>query len=342
MSKTYLFRADGNAKIGLGHLMRCLTIAQHVQGKVVFVCAEKPSAEVVRDNGYEAYVLHTDAAHMEEELPLWAEVCKGYTQSETTILVDSYGVTKAYLQGLKAYGKVALLDDLGKEAFPVDMICNYNVFAEEEAYRELYANTVSTKFCVGGKFVPIREMFLNRNYRVREEASAVLITTGGGDAESIGGTILKALWERNRTLHYYLVMGKFHPKKAEMEAFAAGKETIHLCENVKDMAHLMLNCDMCVTAGGTTLYELAALGVPFVCFSYAENQEALTAYMGNQKIAGYAGAWHLQKEETMAEMMLQAEELLATYEKRKQYSEQEKQLIDGQGAMRIAKALQEL
>lgn len=54
----------------------------------------------------------------------------------------------------------------------------------------------------------------------------------------------------------------------------------------------MAQCQLAVTAGGTTIYELAVLGVPFVCFSYAENQEALTEWLGTQQIAGYAGAWH--------------------------------------------------
>lgn len=40
--------------------------------------------------------------------------------------------------------------------------------------------------------------------------------------------------------------------------------TLH--SDVKDMAGLMRTCQLAVTAGGTTIYELSVLGVPFVCF----------------------------------------------------------------------------
>lgn len=72
--------------------------------------------------------------------------------------------------------------------------------------------------------------------------------------------------------------------------------------DVKDMAGLMTACQLAVTAGGTTIYELSVLGVPFVCFSYAENQEGLTEWLGKQEIAGYAGngITHRKRQEKLS------------------------------------------
>ena len=52
----YYFRADGSAKTGAGHLMRCLTVALELQKltehpeQVCFLCADEASAELLRSN----------------------------------------------------------------------------------------------------------------------------------------------------------------------------------------------------------------------------------------------------------------------------------------------------
>lgn len=57
-----LIRADGNARIGMGHLMRCMTVAEELamlQGSregICFVCADEASGEFVRENGFRSYL----------------------------------------------------------------------------------------------------------------------------------------------------------------------------------------------------------------------------------------------------------------------------------------------
>ena len=166
----YLIRADGNAKIGAGHLMRCLTIAEALAEKlggkeeILFVCADEPSGELVRKFGFSVEILDTDYRDMESELPKWEQMQEDFTgKSKLVILVDSYHVTDAYLKGLQKYGKVFLMDDLQQHTYPVDGVINYNAFAEENVYRELYGNT-STECIVGSAYVPIRQQFLQLLY----------------------------------------------------------------------------------------------------------------------------------------------------------------------------------
>ena len=98
-------------------------------------------------------------------------------------------------------------------------------------------------------------------------------------------------------------------------------------------------CGIAVTAGGSTIYELAAAGVPFICFSYAENQENLTEYVGREHIAGYAGAWHKEPEETLERIGRLFKELISDVSMRINYSGRGREMVDGFGAERIAKAL---
>lgn len=339
-----IIRADGNAEIGIGHIMRCLTIAEEYHqicpGQVQFVCASGKSAEIVRRHGFEAVSLETDYRDMEAELPLWENLKFGLTGANCSILVDSYQVTDPYLSALRKYGTVWLMDDMQQRAWPVDGVINYNMFADSNIYKELYSGMENCRLCIGSRYTPVRKQFLNRGYRIADEVTDILITTGGGDRDNIAGAILEAIYEeKNTKIHYHLVTGVFNPYFEELKSLEKTCCGIHIYHDVKDMAGLMEKCQLAITAGGTTIYELASIGVPFICFSYAENQEAPTRYVGERQIAGYAGAYHKEPEKVLANMKKLTAQLCRDKKMRKDYYVSETALIDGQGAKRLAMKL---
>lgn len=337
----FIIRADGNAKIGAGHLMRCLTIAQAAsrigrgeeeQG-ILFLCADEDSAEMAREHGFRAETLHTDYRDMESEQAAWDLWITG---SRNRILVDSYYVTDAYLEGLKKYGSVFLMDDMQSHAFPVDGIINYNLFADREVYTRLYEGR-NVRLCLGGDFIPLRQQFREVSYRVRAAVREVLITTGGGDAENIAGSILDAVYQEDIT--FYVLVGHFSPHFESWKRRAAQADNIRIHFDVKNMAELMAQCDLAITAGGSTVYELAAVGVPLICFSYAENQEALVEYVGREAVASEAGAWHRDAASTLERMRGQFVRLCEDATLRQRHCDRERGLIDGRGALRLAEIL---
>ncbi len=360
----FIIRADGNAKIGAGHLMRCMTIAEALKGllcrdagskaedEIVFVCADVDSARLVEEHGFAAKVLHTDYRMMEQELPEWEKFYKEFVQETDqsggpykkphVILIDSYYVTDSYLMQLKkcmAGFSLVMMDDMQEHAYPADAVVNYNVSAEREVYHKLYAAGQSnTALYLGNRYVPVRKQFFNRPYQVAKKVKSVLITTGGGDVDNIAGRILKALLEVDKTekLNYNLILGRFYPKLQEMLELAAENPCIHIHHDVQDMATLMQECDLAITAGGSTIYELAAVGIPLICFSYAKNQELLTEYIGREKIAGFAGAYHKAPDAVITEIKRLFVEFCGDADKRNICYLNERQLVDGLGAERLA------
>ena len=354
-----IIRADGNAKIGAGHLMRCLTIARAVErrggSEILFLCADEDSAGMVRAHGFRAEVLCTDYRDMESEL--WADA--GHTsgsrprrkkanvknmwdlwitKSRNCILVDSYYVTDSYLEGLGRYGKVYLLDDLQSQAHSADGIINYNLFADREVYARLYEGK-SVELYLGSDFVPLRQQFQNVDYHVRDAVREVLLTTGGGDVENIAGKILDAIYRENIIFH--VLVGRFSPHFESWRKRVEQTPNLQIHFDVQNMAELMEKCDLAITAGGSTVYEFASVGVPFICFSYAENQEALVEYIGRKNVAASAGAWHRDVVSTLEHMGSLFTNLCGDTALRRQYSDRERRLIDGQGAERLAEILRE-
>lgn len=346
----YIVRADGNASIGAGHLMRCLTIVDALVSEaksmavvgemaeavsvqeVLFVCADEASAALVRERGYQCFVTNTDYCKMEDELSVLTKLMEEL-EGKHVFLVDSYYVSDVYLDRLRQWGKVMLLDDMQQHAFPVDVVVNYNAFADTKVYENLYKNK-ATKCYAGAEFVPTRPQFVNVEYEVRDAVGEILITTGGGDLDNIAGQMLEKIY--NNKLNYHLITGRFNPHLEELKELEK-RGNVRISYDVKDMASCMKASDIAITAGGTTIYELAAIGVPFICFSYAENQEALTEYVGRQGIAGYAGAYHKDAQEALGMMANQFAEMCQDKTKRNACYEKEKVMVDGQGASRLAR-----
>lgn len=333
----FIIRADGNAKIGAGHLMRCLTIAEAVRKlskgpEILVLCADEESAKLASDRGFQTGVFHTDYRQMKEELPLWKQ---WITDDKNTILVDSYYVTDEYLAALHLYGKVCLMDDMQNHAYPVDVVVNYNVFADGAVYQELYGSQV--RFYLGGTYAPLREQFRNVNYCVKERVEQVLITTGAGDADNIAGEILDRIYRKD--LIYHVLVGRFSPHLAGWQKRAAECPNIHVHFDVQDMAGLMVNCDLAITAGGSTVYELSAVGVPFIGFAYAENQELLVKYLGAKDVAGSGGNWHVNRNECIECLANLFDRFCSDYEIRTYYGKRAHTKVDGLGAGRLAEAL---
>ena len=333
-----IIRADGNAKIGAGHLMRCLTIAGAAKQDVLFLCADVASAELAESHGFRAEVLHTDYRQPETEFAadgksVWDRWIKG---ADNTILVDSYYVTDGYLEELKRYGRVFLLDDLQDHAFPVDGVINYNVFAEESVYRKLYKDQ-ETRCYLGGAYMPLRQQFCGVAYEIRDAVKDVLITTGGGDADNIAGAILDGIYDPG--IHFHVLVGRFSPHFESWRVRQQKTENIEVYFDVQDMAGLLSRCDLALSAGGSTVYEIAAIGVPLICFSYAKNQEALVDYIKEMEIAGSAGAWHRDREACLTQIRSLFGKLCSDRELRRQFWEKERTLIDGRGAKRLAEIL---
>lgn len=345
----FCIRADGNAQTGAGHIMRCLTIAEELKKKeqVIFLCADEPSAALAESYGYVSIVLGKEP-FSEEEVARITEVLR---HDVSRFLIDSYLATPAYVERVAALGRTAFLDDMCREVFPADVIINYNAFAEREAYQTLYGQTVGLRqegvptFLLGCDYIPLRQQFVSRRAVLPKEAGAILITTGGGDKDNLAGAIVEELLQREATAQFtmHVVSGAFNPHMQTLTEMAGKHGNIQVHKNVTDMAGLMSACDAAVTAGGTTVYELCALGVPFVCFSYAENQDALVSYIGERHITASAGSMAFggvsRRSKVLAKIGALTAKLVEDADYRKECQKREVRLVDGCGAARIAGVL---
>ncbi len=359
MSAIY-FRTDGNEEIATGHIMRCLSIARacaSLSMKVRFLVSDEKSVSLLEERfaspaEFPVICLHSNYRSPEQELSILKKILKETPEPAVRLFIDSYFVTEAYLSGLRELCPVIYLDDLLAFDYPADMIINYDVTEEPACYHR------ADRRLTGAAYTPLREQFRNVSYEVRPEVRHVLLSAGGTDACNVIGTLFHHIFEREnpfpdndgegtdgsetflRNLNYHVITSRLNSHFQELERFAACHPAIRIYTNVQDMAALMSQCDLGISAGGTTLYELCATGVPSVSFLTADNQISAVSAFSDNRIIPFAGNACSSLEEVCNALTAFLNAHKASYPQRLNSSRRMRAYVDGEGAYRIAKAIQ--
>ena len=349
MKQRLLIRADGNSRIGTGHIMRCLSLAQgwrRCGGDVLFASAEITPSLETRLAG-DAFPVHrltanpgtADDAGQTIRLathPDWTKVdaesgeSNGLSQP-SSIVVDGYHFDAAYQQAIKAGGlRLLIIDDFGQsKRFYADFVLNQNLSAEEELYksRESY-----TRLLLGTRYALLREDF-RPYYEWQREiapiARKVLVTLGGADPDNATDKVIDALLGFDIAVK--IVIGGSNPHLPKLRSkLSTADPQFDLLIDVSNMADLMAWADVAIAAGGTTAWELAFMGLPSLLLVLAENQRAVAETLGASGIA------QATSHETLRADLAT---LLNNSERRCVMSTRARQLVDGRGASRVAACL---
>lgn len=374
VNRVIYIRTDGNSQIASGHLMRCLSIARACKAlgmTVYFLVSDKESASLftsllTEKETFPVLCLKTAVYNdMEQELPelltLLSDganiVMSNFSTKDlvsTNILVDSYYVTEKYLTALRPFAKTAYLDDLQLFDYPVDLLINYDVIPDSamDFYKAAYQN--AGKLLLGASYAPLRSQFQNKKIIIKEQVTDILLTTGGSDPYHFCLSFIHYFTTHFRgadcTLH--IVIGKLNEDKNALYELAEKYPFLKLHENVSHMASLMECCDLAVSASGTTLYELCALGLPTISFTMADNQLTSARAFEEAGAIPCAGDIRTDKDgvlQSIADFMtrmsfkndtsIKNSSCHTSYEMRKSAHEAMQRLVDGNGAMHIAKAM---
>ena len=345
------FRTDGNSHIATGHLVRCLSIADacfSLGMKVCFLVSDQESKALLQSFDpacrFPVRILETAVYDdLEKELPEVLGMLNEAGQAEQIFFLDSYYVTEHYLSAVRTAAKVAYLDDLQLFDYPADLLINYDVIPESRSasYQAAYQNAART--LLGASYTPLRAQFTNLQPYCRDRVSNILVTTGGSDPYHFCLRLIAAFRE-NSFLHLcqlHVVVGRLNEDKDKLYKLADELPFLQLHENVSDMASLMTSCDLAVSAAGTTLYELCAAGVPSIGFCLPDNQLTAAKAFDEAGAIPCAGDIRRSCDEVLGNVMNFVTYMSENFKKRKAALETMRQLVDGKGAMRIAKALTE-
>ena len=337
-----LIRADASPKTGTGHVMRCRALAhawkEEVGSQVTFAMVSgAPALEgLLRDEGMEVIGVPHQPGSLEDARHT-AQAASAV--AARWIVADGYAFGRQYQQAARQQGqKLLVVDDYGHAAgYPAELVLNQNLGAAAELYP---VRGPWTRLLLGLSYVLLREEFSGWRGQQREEparAENVLVTMGGGDADNVTLRVLKALAACEAPLHIRAVAGASNPHLDQLRAAAKASPNVELLHSVKDMPALMDWADLAVSAAGVTCWELAFMGVPMVLLVLADNQQpsAVNAHEAGMALnLGDAGAV------SEGEISAAVADLAASADRRRHLAEQGRDLVDGQGAARVVRAME--
>ncbi len=328
-------RADANREIGTGHIMRCLSIADAARNlgeDTVFIVADSSAEGLLKERNYPYIVLNSKWNDFNFELDLMFDII--HKKKIQKLLIDSYYVTERYLEELRKYVYTMYIDDLNKLHYPVDCLVCYAPYYEDFQYTDHYKNT---KLLLGTKYAPLRQEFINCNAkRIPEKIDNLLITSGGSDNFGFIDKMLESL-EKCNYQHITAVCGVYYDGFERLIKKYKSFPSVRIKKNINNIKQYMEESDVVISAGGTTLYELAAVGVPTISYILADNQIDSANWWDKQGIISCAG--NLRKDNVAENAIRLLETDYRTSEQRQMRSDRMKKLIDGKGAERIIQTL---
>jgi UDP-2,4-diacetamido-2,4,6-trideoxy-beta-L-altropyranose hydrolase len=340
MSDLLLIRADGGTRIGSGHVMRCLALAQGWQragGRAVFAQAESTPSLENRLGASGIEVRRLDAAPG-SSLDATQTARLAREQDATWVVADGYGFGADWQKAIKDAGlRLLLWDDYGHaEHYSADLVLNQNFHAVAGMYSR---REPCTRLLLGPRYAQIRGEFLDWRGLKREipaVARKVLVTMGGADPDNVTGKVVQALAPL-QIIEAIVVAGGDNPNiEALRSAVAPLSSFVRLVMNAPNMPELMAWADIAVSAGGSTCLELAFMGLPALLLPFVYNQQAIADSLERQGVAWNFGP---PEELTPAEIAERVAKLGASQEARIELAMCGRRLVDGLGSSRVVDAL---
>ena len=319
--------ANGGNKIGMGHIMRTLVLADELSKyhDVFYACLVddplsdkyRSGIEKVLSNGYR--IEYIDERFKEQQVKVIQADC---------LITDSYDVSESYFKTMKRHFPISgcLDDEMICSYFDVDFLINQNIYATVFNYKV----NKNTKLMLSSQYAILRKEFRNSpRKKISNNVKNIFVTLGGSDDQDLTTKVVSVCKELQGPIKLEVVVGAAFANKDKLFRLEDQYTSLHYEAN---MSKLMTDCDIAVSSCGTTLYELAAMGVPTVGLIVAENQE-LAGEVFNQE--GFI------KSSNLSTLNCDILEMFSV-SKRKSMSERFQKLVDGLGYRRISEIINEL
>lgn len=337
--KSLLFRVDATHEMGIGHVMRCLVIAEAWMkkdlGPVYFISSslnDKMKSLVEKANIKLCTIQCNDPGSTEDALATIELIRK---LNSDWVVVDGYQFNHQYQECLKNHNvKFLFFDDFGHcDHYVADIVLNRGFFANQVDYtnREPY-----TKLLLGHTYSLIRNDFIDaasEKERDAKQVGKILVTIGGSDPKNVTVRVLEALDRLEQDLSIKVILGPLYRDQEELmkRSYAENHqvEMIHFTNRIVDYYKW---ADVAITAGGNSLYEMLYMGLPTITIKTASNQNAVKIISEEYQATFYVGDEQQLSTELLEE---KTRFFLNNTTFREEIARAAEKLIDGLGVQRV-------
>jgi UDP-2,4-diacetamido-2,4,6-trideoxy-beta-L-altropyranose hydrolase len=320
-------RVDASIGMGMGHLTRCITLANALSAegaRVSFLMRDHAAAfgRLVESAGHQLCLLpatgrgsvpsadpplahahwlpvswHEDAAQTSEAI--------GRLGAVDWLVVDHYALDARWeREQRRGAPRILAIDDIADRAHDADILLDQNLsLAMETRYRGLLPE--NCRPLLGPRYALLRPEFVETRKRMSPrsgEVCRILICFGGSDPSNETAKALAAIAGVSAAaLHVDVAIGMGNPHADEVDALCRnlGRATLH--RGADNMAELMARADLAIGAGGVMCWERCCLGLPTIALDIASNQVGALTALAAAGALDYLGAAASVNSERLAQ-----------------------------------------
>jgi spore coat polysaccharide biosynthesis predicted glycosyltransferase SpsG len=328
MKGKVLLRCDLGARIGMGHYRRCRALAE---------ASYEEGLDVSWRIGVEAGGSFTDSKERVELTEAGAEDWREFSRVACgfdLVVIDHYELA-AEADKRADFPWMRFDAGVGREPTTAALIHNALPGMHQDDYAARLLNP-KARVLKGPTYALLDGSFLRARLNDKKKPTAVsriLLTFGGGDDRGATQAVLAELDQCLPDAVRVVVTGSANSSLPKLQALAESDSRIELRVDEAEMARVMPGVDAAVTAGGTTLNELACLGVPAWVVAIAGNQ------IRPAQLWDKAGAMKFGGEFPGESAFAGLREFLEDQSQLHRMGELGKSLVDGLGAQRTARTI---
>ncbi len=356
-----LIRCDAGHRIGLGHLMRCLTLADALRehgGHSQFICRahEGLPLPLLEQSGHDYTLLPAPQPFAAEaEAPAhadWLGAPRQLDREQTLqaagmaqfdwLITDHYAIDASWHTPLRSIaGKILAIDDLADRPLDCDLLLDQNLASTAQTYQPRTPS--SCRLLLGLKYALLRPEFAHwraRSLQRRSQNPALrrlMLSLGGVDQHNVSGRIAQALARlpQSRDLDIDLIVGPSAPHaQALRHQITQYPVRMNLHQGISNMAQRLAQSDLVIGAAGSSAWERCCLGVPSIITVLADNQRSLAAAL---QAHGAALTLELDSSDALdAQLGKLLDQCCSTLAPMQQAAAA---LLDGLGARRVCEAM---
>ncbi|MEW5994995.1 MAG: UDP-2,4-diacetamido-2,4,6-trideoxy-beta-L-altropyranose hydrolase [Candidatus Zixiibacteriota bacterium] len=305
-------RVDASCRIGTGHVMRCLTLAEMLRANgaaVSFICREHPGhlCDLIEQKGHYCHRLPCakpgiDTANDEYSTWLAVSVEEDTRQTQAFLqrqqcdmawlIVDHYVLDERWEKAMRPYAEhIMVIDDLADRRHDCDLLLDQNLYEDlHTRYDGLLPENCQK--LLGPQYALLRREFVTAREKMPQRngtVNCILVFFGGADATNETIKALEAIRLLGRPdIAVDVVVGSSNLHKGQIETAARNMPNVTLHHQAENMAELMVRADLAIGGGGTTTWERCYLGLPTITIIVAENQRETI-----EAVAARGAVWNM-------------------------------------------------
>lgn len=324
----YLICIEASHQRGMGHLFRGLHLAQALLGaghQVLFAINRDACSLAILEKHYFPYEV-IDSYNEEgwekriirDHAPDWW-------------INDRLNTSVAHARAIRSTGcALATFDDHGEGA----SLAAYNFLAMDLCPERVFPN---------GRYGPDyiilnQEIDSYKEKRIyRNGYEMIVVTFGGSDTYGVTPRVVRLLGTVNRDVAIHIVAGPNFRNHDELtDAVHESGRPFIIHNQVADLVAMLAEADLVICAGGITLFEAAALGVPALTVANEPHEVQVVEWFARHGFSVNAG---FHQDDFSVALSRNLERLLTDNDLLRQMGKRGPELVDNKGLSRIISLL---